>query len=296
VEASSVLTYSEADPDRQVPMPFRAAEDYARTVMTWARDLPQHTLQVDRGIAYGPHRLQRYDVFRPHDARHAPVVVFWHGGGWTNGYRDYNAFMAPVLAGMGCVLVSPSYRLVHEARLPAAYKDGLAMLAHVAQAAGGWGADAGRLFLGGHSAGAHLASLVALRAEDRTRCGIAQGSVRACLPVSGIMDLHHAAPPAGSLEERVYTQVLERPELDAALSPICWTAHNRVPFSLWVGEHDSERVRRSNARMLELLKLQPGGGELNVLPGQDHFQAHLSLRHASHPWYARLARFIEETA
>jgi arylformamidase len=289
-----MLTYAEVDPDGQPAMPFKAAEDYARTVMTWARELPAQTMHIERGMAYGSHRLQRYDVFRPLEARGAPVVVFWHGGGWTNGYRDYTAFMAPVLTAMGCVLVAPSYRLVHEAPLPAAFHDSLAALAHVARAAEGWGGDPGMLFLGGHSAGGHLASLVALRDDERRRSGIPEGSLRACMPISGIMDLHHPAPLPGSLEERVYTQVLAHPELDGVMSPICWTGHNRVPFSLWMGEHDSERVRRSNVRTHELLKLQPGGSELNVRPGEDHFQAHLSLRDPQHPWYARLARYIEE--
>lgn len=288
------LTYAEADPDAQGPMPFQAAEDYACTVMGWARLPLGDGVEIHRGLAYGPHRLHRYDVFRPARARRAPVVVFWHGGGWTNGYREYNAFMAPALAAMGCVLVSPSYRLVREAPLPAGFEDALALLAHLAAHAQEWGGDPAALFLSGHSAGAQLAALATLRLADRARHGIPEGSIRACLPISGILDLSHPAPPPGTLEERVYTQVLERPELDAVMSPICWTAGNRVPFSLWYGEHDSERVRRSNERMHQLLLLQPGGSELHRLPGHDHFRTHTSLRDPDHPWYARLAALVEE--
>lgn len=272
-------------------MPLPAAQDYACTVMAWARE-SHPSLRIDRGLAYGPHRLHRYDVYRSPKADGAPVVVFWHGGGWTHGYRDYNAFLASALAGMGCVLVSPSYRLVRDGRLPAACEDSLALLAHVAEYAATWGGDPHRIILAGHSAGAHLAALATLRAEDRRRLGVPDESVRACLPISGIMDLHHPAPPAGSLEERVYSNVLERPELDAVMSPICWTAGNRIPFSLWWGEHDTARVRLSNRRMQELLQLQPGGVDSHPLPAHDHFQTHLSLRDPGHPWYARLAQAL----
>ena len=288
--------FPEDDPDQQLPMPFQAADDYACVVMRWARELPAARMNIERAVAYGDDRLHRYDVFSAAGASNAPVVVFWHGGGWTNGYRDYNAFMAPHLTGLGCVLVSPSYRLVGQARLPAAYDDSLRMLAHVAGNIGRFGGDGRRLYLCGHSAGGHLAALVALRLADRSRAGVPDSAVRGCLPISGIMDLHHPSPAPGSLEERVYSMVLEDASLDAVMSPICWTAGNRVPFLLTVGENDSERVRRSNARMLELLKLQHASAGLRVMPGQDHFQTHTSLRDAAHPWYRSLADMMERTA
>ena len=284
----------EADPDRQMPMPFPAAEEYAQDVMRWARELDTAGMNVQRDVAYGPHRLHRYNVFSPPGAVNAPVLMCWHGGGWTNGYRDYVTFMAPHIVRMGCVLVAPSYRLVAEAPLPAAFDDSVQMLAHVAQHVAQWGGAPNRLLLSGHSAGAHLAALVALRTADRLRAGVPDGAVRACLPISGIMDLHHPAPAPGSLEERVYTMVLDDALQDAVMSPICWTAGNRVPFDLSCGEHDSERVRRSNRRMAVLLKLQPAPASLHIEPGQDHFQTHTSLRDPRHPWYRRLASMIEQ--
>ena len=132
----------EADPDRQMPMPFPAADDYAQAVMRWARALDTAGINVQRDVAYGPHRLHRYNVFSPAGARNAPVLVCWHGGGWTNSYRDYVSFMAPNLVRMGCVLVAPSYRLVSEARLPAAFDDSVQMLAHVAKHVAQWGGAA----------------------------------------------------------------------------------------------------------------------------------------------------------
>ena len=299
---------TEADPDRQIPMPFAAADAYALDVMRWARELDSaraadgvaSNMNVQRDVPYGPHRLHRYNVFSPTDsrsnARNAPVLVCWHGGGWTNGYRDYVTFMAPHVVAMGCVLVAPSYRLVGEARLPAAFDDSVLMLTHVVKHVAQWGGAPDRLILSGHSAGAHLAALVALRTADCQRAGVPDGAVRACMPVSGIMDLHHPAPLPGSLEERVYTLVLEDALQDAVMSPICWTAGNRVPFDLSCGEHDGERVRRSNRRMAVLLKCQPAPVSLHIAPGQDHFQTHTCLRDASDPWYQRLAGVIEAHA
>ncbi len=271
-------------------MPFKAADDYAQQVMGWAKAFDSQSspaVTVQRDVAYGTHRLQRYNVFSPVEATDAPVVIFWHGGGWTNGYRDYNTFMAPHITAMGCVLVSPSYRLVTEAKFPAAFDDALAALAHVSQHIVSRGGNPKRIYLAGHSAGAHLAALLALRTAV---------PVRGCLPISGIMDLHHPAPAPGSLEERVYSMALDDPAQDAVMSPICWTAGNRVPFDLCVGEHDSERVRLSNRRMHALLKLQNADTTLRVMPGQSHFDTHTCLRHADAPWYQQLQQFIMKDA
>ena len=278
-----MLSDSEVNPDQQIPMPFKAADDYAQQVMAWAKAFDDKGMTVQEGVAYGPHRLHRYNVFSPVNAVNAPVLIFWHGGGWTNGYRDYNTFMAQHITALGCVLVSPSYRLVTEAKLPAAFDDGLAALAHVSQHIASSGGNPQRIYLAGHSAGAHLAALVALRSDT---------AVRGCLPISGIMDLHHPSPVPGSLEERVYGMVLPAPELDAVMSPICWTAGNQVPFDLTVGEHDSVRVRLSNRRMLELLRLQNAPVAFHDNAGHSHFDTHTSLHHLDTPWYARLAKML----
>jgi acetyl esterase/lipase len=276
------------DPDGQMPLPYPAAEDYARTVTTWASDAITPDVVAERDVSYGEHRLHRYNVFAPRGAKRRPILVFWHGGGWTNGYREWVTFMAPHVTRLGFVLVAPSYRLAPADPLPAAFEDSVRLLAHVAAEAARWGGDADRLYLAGHSAGGHLAALAALR-NPAPR----DGAVRGCLPISGIMDLHHPNPAPGSLEERVYTMVLSEPAQDAAMSPLCWTAGNRVPFVLTCGDGDSERVLRSNKRMAALLRLQPAAEELHVERGQDHFRTHTSLRDHGHPWYARLSELAD---
>ena len=286
-----MLPDATVDPDGQPPMPFKAADDYARTVMHWAQEPPQPGMRVVRDVSYGPHRLHRFNVFAPAAAARAPVLVFWHGGGWTNGYRDYQSFMAPHLVRMGMLLVAPSYRLAPEHPLPSAHEDSMALLVKLQRSLPQWGGAPDQVYLAGHSAGGHLAALATLRAADRVRAGIADGMVRGCLPISGIMDLHEPAPVAGSLEEKVYTTVLRGrdPLLDTVLSPLFWTAGNKLPFALTYGEHDSARVKKSNLRMLAMLQAQPAPVSCVMEPGRDHFQTHTALRLPTDGWYRRLA-------
>jgi len=296
--SQALLPPALVNPDGQPPLPVQAALDYAQAVTGWAQLPLPASVRVLRDQAYGPHRLQRYHLFAPLGAHAAPVLVFWHGGGWTHGYRDWVSFMAPAVVGLGMVLVAPSYRLAPEHPLPGAHQDSMALLAALQRDLPAQGGAADRLYLAGHSAGGHLAALAALRLADQAAAGIPAGAVRGCLPISGILDLHDPAPPPGSLEERVYTTVLrgQDPAQDCVHSPLYWAAGNRLPFVLTLGAHDSARVQRSNRRMLQMLQAQAGAASLVVEPGRDHFQTHLALRDAGDPWYQRLAALVARTS
>lgn len=285
------------DPDHQPPMPFAAAEQYARTVMGWAQAPMPDNIVVARDISFGPHRLQRYNVFAPRGAINAPVLVFWHGGGWTNGYRDYTTFMAPHVVALGLVLVAPSYRLAPAFALPAAVDDALLLLADLRQRLPQWGGALNKVYLSGHSAGGHLAALTALRVTALARAGLPDDMIRGCLPISGIMDLHDPGPSPGSLEERVYTTVLRDcdPLQDTLLSPLYWTAGNRVPFLLTHGAEDSPRVIKSNRRLEAMLRMQDGWVARHQLAERDHFQSHTDLGDGAHPWYASVASMVAKT-
>lgn len=282
------------DPDNQPPLPLPAAVVYARTVMDWSREPLPARIAVTADQSYGPHRLQRFDVYAPHDARNAPALVFWHGGGWTNGYRQWARFMAPQVTALGMLLVTPSYRLAPAHPLPHALDDAGMLLAQLQQTLPLWGGSPKRVLLAGHSAGGHIAAMMALHRSAWRTHGLADDMIRACLPISGIMDLHDPQPAPNSLEERVYSTVLRDmdPLQDAVYSPLYWTAGNTVPFELSIGQQDSARVIRSNRRLHALLQAQPARVSLHELTGLDHFATHLQLRDAACPWYASLQKLL----
>lgn len=283
--------------DAQPPLPFQAAIDYEQTVLSWSADIPPGVVAI-RDRPYGDDLQHRYDVFTTDRLKNAPILVFWHGGGWTNGYKEYVSFLASTVTGIGMVLVAPTYRLAPRHRLPAAFDDAAALLAHLPGAAPQWGGDPGRLYLAGHSAGGAVAAMAALRVHALRTAGGSPQAVRGCLPISGVMDLCHPSPLPGSLEERAYTMLLDDPEHDSAMSALCWAAACNVPMVLSYGQYDSERVIHSNRRMHALLEHANPHGlfRCHEHPAEDHFQTHTALRNPSHPWFARLAHLVEETS
>lgn len=123
---------------------------------------------VDR-VVPGPGGPIRVRIYEPAGAEPPlPVLVYFHGGGWVVGSLDTHDGVGRALASRTpCVVVAVDYRLAPEHRYPAAVEDAWAATAWVAEHAASIGADAGRIAVGGDSAGGNLAAVVAVRARDR---------------------------------------------------------------------------------------------------------------------------------
>lgn len=108
--------------------------------------------------------LQSLDIYTPANASRAPVVILVHGGGWQTGSKSSASFITNKVAhfsARGFVTVSINYRLSPAVVHPAHVDDVAAAIAWVRRNITSHGGDPERIFLLGHSAGAHLVSLVA---------------------------------------------------------------------------------------------------------------------------------------
>ena len=106
-------------------------------------------------------------LYRPLGPGPHPVLVYFHGGGWTIGDLDtHDVLCRQLCAGAGVAVVAVDYRLAPEHRFPAAVDDSLAATLWVQQHAAALGLDGSRLALGGDSAGGNLAAVVAIALRD----------------------------------------------------------------------------------------------------------------------------------
>lgn len=96
-----------------------------------------------------------------------PVLLFFHGGGFTVGSIATHDILCRVLSEKsGCAVVSVDYRLAPEFKFPTASNDAWDALAYLATDAALWGLDGSRIAVGGDSAGGTLAAVCAILARD----------------------------------------------------------------------------------------------------------------------------------
>lgn len=214
----------------------------------------------------------------------ADTFVFFHGGGWVHGWKEWAGFMAPHVTARNMILVAPSYRLAPEFRYPASYEDALRAVAAIHRHLPEYGANTNRIIVSGHSAGGHLAAMIALRNRDRASFG-AHGVV-ACATLSAILDLRHSNPPARSLEAMVYESVLADPKDDEMASPLTWLSDLEMPWFMSWGTRDTDRVRQSNDSASK--RLSAHANCIVRTYNTDHFGSHLDLVDGGHDWYRAL--------
>ncbi len=146
--------------------------DQARAVfeaMAPQLDMPKAEMaRVEDRSFTGPAGDRRVRIYRPRAGMaDAPLILFYHGGGWVIGSIETHDGVCRRLArAADAVVASVDYRLAPEHPFPAAVEDALAALAWAKDAAAGLGADPGSIFVAGDSAGGNLAAVAALAARD----------------------------------------------------------------------------------------------------------------------------------
>jgi acetyl esterase len=112
----------------------------------------------------GPLRTRHY---QPDVAKAAPLLVFFHGGGFVVGdLESHDGLCRMICRDAAIHVLSVDYRLAPEYKAPAAEDDCIAAYRWALEHAAELGADPSRIAVGGDSAGGTLAALVALRSRD----------------------------------------------------------------------------------------------------------------------------------
>ncbi|MEO8064825.1 MAG: alpha/beta hydrolase [Pseudomonadota bacterium] len=192
-------------------------------------------------ISYGTGPRQRLDVYTPKGAANRPIIVFWYGGAWDRGKKSQYRFVGASLAQSGYVAVLADYRLYPEVKFPLFVQDGAQALAWVVGHAKDIGGDPKRIFVAGHSAGAHLAAMLAYDRSQLTRAGLPPDTVRGLIGLSG--------PYALDPNTDTYRAIFGAPFTPADWQPVQLAKAGAPPALLLHGEAD-DVVYVSHARKM----------------------------------------------
>jgi arylformamidase len=263
-----------------------------------------HTLAPDqKDIAYGSHPEQKLDVYAPtrEKSTSLPVVIWVHGGGWRNGDKDNRSgtTLCKTWSQVGIVTVNLNYRLTPQVTHPAHVQDIAAGIAWVQANIAKHGGDPRRLFLLGHSAGAHLVALVATNPTYLKAHGLAPKTT-----LAGVMPIDTASYDLNATRSPLVRKMIrdafgtDRAMLEEA-SPLPQARKNREscpPFLIATAKQRPEAVQESQAldKALASSKLllqgYPGSGQLAA-----HGQIAKDLMNLKNPMTAQLLEFVRRT-
>jgi len=222
-------------------------------------------------------RNQMLDLRLPPTARGpAPVIVWFHGGGWHKGDKRAHDVPAPVIdryLARGYAVASANYRLAQQASFPAQIHDGKAVIRFLRGHAQQFNLDPARIGVWGQSAGAYLAVFLGLTngnpaLEGNVGQHLDQSSavrvvVNRCAPT----DMTLPNQPAALMEPFHKMLGDANPVLAAQASPVTYVSQHAVPMLIVHGEDDAI-VPIHHAKILAAA-LQNVGAEVAVLPLQD---------------------------
>jgi acetyl esterase/lipase len=188
-------------------------------------------IQLTQSIAYAERSRHRLDVCRPRGAAAAPVIIFFYGGAWQSGYKELYRYVAKALARRGYVAVVPDYRIYPEVCYPDFLEDGAQVVRWVKDNIARFGGDPDKLFLKGHSAGAHIAAMLSIDARWLGKVGLdPRRDIAGLIGIAGPYDLM----PLRDEKLKVIFGGVNRPETQ----PIFHVAPGAPPALLMTGGRD----------------------------------------------------------
>jgi len=200
-----------------------------------------------------------------------PMLVWIHGGGFRWGFKELGEYTCRFVASEGYTVFSVNYRLAPDHQFPAAVNDCMGAVVWAKKHAGQFNADPNRVAVGGESAGANLAAMVAYAAGqprfEPTGAGAADPdpSVNAAVLFYGVFDLKGLA--GGQADDILDSYLPSRDQADEA-SPISYLQAPAPPASILVGDQDWLQPQSLDFAS----RLADAGieNELSIFPGAEH--------------------------
>jgi arylformamidase len=219
-----------------------------------------------RRLAYGATEVEKLDVYSP-KRRNAPILVFIHGGAWRTGRAADYAFPAETFVRSGAHFVALDFAAVQDVEgslLPMADQVKRAV-AWCYRNAATFGGDPGRLYVCGHSSGAHLAGVVAITDWLRD-FGLPPDVVKGTVCVSGLYELQ----PVRLSARASYVKFTD--EMVQALSTIRYIERIKAPMVVAYGTLETPEFQRQSREFAEALRAAGRPSLLVTAQGYNHFE------------------------
>lgn len=244
------------------------APDWARIWDRYATrsETVRSRLGEPQSFEYGSGLEETLDLYAT-DEPDAPVHVFIHGGAWFTGDARRHGFLAEPFVENGAHFIAINYASVDDTNgslLPLADQARRAV-EWVFRNAGTFGGDRRRIYLSGHSAGAHLAA-VALTTDWVNNYDMPQDVIKGSLLVSGMFELE----PVSLSDRREYVDFDERTVEE--LSPQRHLEYLACPITIAYGSHESPEFKRQSIEFAAAVRAVGKSADLVEARNYNHFE------------------------
>jgi arylformamidase len=212
------------------------------------------------------------DIYRAKSSKPAPILLFFHGGGWRMMSRRDVAYAASTFVEAGVNFVAPEYSLRPKATLREMAEQCRRALLWTHANAHTFNGDSRRIYVGGLSAGAQLAGV--LIATDWRAHGLSENAIRGALLVSGIYDV------AALAASTVYGYTNIEPTDIAPLSAMHRAESVRAFVTLAWGEKEPPEFARQSRAFAAALDAVAKPHRTFIAPRKNHFEIALELADA----------------
>lgn len=183
--------YDQAGLDKQYGTRDQIGDQYEPWTKRWQRE--SEATRIARkplvDVRYGPHARHSMDIFPAVNPTGAdPIAVFFHGGFWRSRDKADYSYVANGLGSLGCLVAVVNYPLCPAATLDEVVGAARLSVRWLLRNGERYGGDSGRLYVSGHSAGAHLAAMC-FSGDGIDEAELPEGSVKGALLTSGIYEL-----------------------------------------------------------------------------------------------------------
>jgi arylformamidase len=262
------LNYDQAELDRQFDQ--RAwAPNASEVIRRYGEnsDSVRARLGEPETCAYGGSAFETLDLYRCQRAL-APLHVFLHGGAWRLLSKRESAFAAELFVRAGAHFAALDFAPLPTVTLTEMARQVRQAIAWCFRHAEAIGADRRRIFVSGHSSGAHLAALLAV--TDWAQFGMPAGVIKGAICASGIYDLR----PVRLSARNAYVQLSS--EMEQLLSPLRHVDDIGCELIVAVAELESDEFRRQASEFVAA-----AGGRATLIRGKgfNHFELVETLAH-----------------
>lgn len=219
---------------------------------------------VEKSVSYGEHPRAKLDIYRPlAPSPSSAIIIYFYGGGWVDGDRDRYEFIARKLADMGHYVVVPDYRLFPEVVFPSFVEDGASATDYILDNLTTIANGSRPVFLMGHSAGAHIAAMIALDPRFLARFDRHTDELTGFIGLAGPYDF---LPITSKRVGLIFPETLDRQQSQ----PITFIGPNDPPLFLAHGDNDRRVWLRNSVNLAEATKDFPIPATLHVYAGMSH--------------------------